>query len=137
MREHFEGRRELAQSQRAGAIDAARVAALRTQGVRVHAVEPCFGPEFGIWINGLLVTLDTTPPRPVVQCIRGASATDPDADVRGRYVATDDADAARVFNACLSNWTRAFPIECTLRGQRTGAHSRPAREIHRPQRRAA
>ncbi len=137
MREHFETSRELVQCQHSGAIDAARVAALRTQGIRVHAAEPGFGPEFGIWITGLLVTLDTTPPRPVVQCIRGASATDPDADVRGRYVATDDADATRVFNACLSNWTRAFPIECTLRGQRTGAHSRPAREMRRPQRKAA
>lgn len=113
----------------AGGITAADVAALRLQGVRHHAVTPRFGPELGIWIAGLFVTLDLTPPRPVVQCVHGGSASDPEATVRGRYVARDDADAIVVFNACVRLWTRALPVECTLRAQRAQrTQRRPARD---------
>ncbi|MGI8546729.1 MAG: hypothetical protein ACR2M1_05250 [Gemmatimonadaceae bacterium] len=120
----------------AGIMTGSDVAALRAAGVRIHSTEPHFGPDIGIWITGLLVTLDTAPPRPVVQCVRAGSATDPDAQVRGRYVATDDADAAAMFNRCLSLWTRALPLECTLRGQQTGMHGRATTETRRPERQA-
>jgi hypothetical protein len=128
--------RESAFVNRALAINGPQIAALRAQGTRIHAVQPQFGPAFGIWLDGLFVTLDTTPPRPVVQCVRGTSATDPGAEVRARYVAIDDADAAALFNACLRLWTSALPLACTLRGQRMGCRAIPT-ETRRPQRRAA